>query len=239
MAAKPDDAPKRFYKSSQAAPLDGGFGVMLDSRAVRTPKGARLALPTEALADLIAREWDAQGDKINLAAMPATRLAFTAVDGVAAARAGTCAEIVRYAGADLLCYFAEAPRTLVARQELLWIPLLDWADRALGVRLVRVAGIRHQPQPEASLERLADIAAATDDFGLAGLAYGVGLYGSAILALAVREGEIGAEAAFDVSRLDEAFQEEQWGFDDEAAARTANRRVEAVMLGQWFKALSV
>jgi chaperone required for assembly of F1-ATPase len=239
MAGKPDDAPKRFYKSSQAAPLEGGFGVMLDSRALRTPKGARLVLPTEALAELIAREWAAQGDKINLGGMAATRLAFTAADAIAAARAETCAEVVRYAGADLLCYFAEAPQTLVARQDQLWAPLLDWADKALGVRLVRVAGIRHQPQPEASLARLAQIAVAADDFGLAGLAYGVGLYGSAILALAVREGEIGSEAAFDVSRLDEAFQEEQWGVDPEAAARTANRRADAILLGQWFRALEV
>ena len=237
MAAEPNDAPKRFYKSSHPAPLEGGFGVMLDNRALRAPKGERLVLPTQALAQLIAQEWDAQGETIRLGVMPATRLAFTAVDGVAATRAETRAEIVRYAGADLLCYFAEAPRALVARQEQVWAPLLDWADRALGVRLVRVAGIRHQPQPDASLARLAEIVGATDDFGLAGLAYGTGLYGSAILALAVREGELGGEAAFDISRLDEAFQEEQWGVDAEAAERTANRRAEALMLGRWFEAL--
>jgi len=238
MAAEPD-APTRFYKSARAAPLDGGFAVMLDGRAVRTPKGPRLVLPTEALAGLIAAEWDGQGATVRLGEMAATRLAFTAADGVAAARAETCAEIVRYAGADLLCYFAEAPQGLVARQTQLWTPLLDWADETHGVRLIPVAGIIHQSQPEASLARLARIVGAADDFVLAGLAYGVGLFGSAILALAVREGQIGAEAAFDVSRVDEAFQEEQWGLDDEAAARTAHRRKEAIMLGQWFEALAV
>ena len=237
MAAEPDEAPKRFYKTSRAEAMDGGFAVMLDGRALRTPRQTRLILPTEPLAALIASEWEAQGERIRLGEMAATRLAFTAVDRVGAARTQTVAEVVRYAGADLLCYFAEAPRALVARQEKVWSPLLAWADATLGVRLVRVGGIMHQPQPEASLARVGELAAAADDFGLAGLTYAAGLFGSAVLALAVQAGEIDGEAAFDISRVDEAFQEEQWGLDDEAADRTAKRRVEAVMIGAWFDAI--
>lgn len=237
MAAEPDEAPKRFYKTSQAAAVEGGFAVMLDSRALRTPRQTRLVLPTEPLAALIATEWEAQGERIRLGELAATRLAFTAADRIGMARAQTIAEVVRYAGADLLCYFAEAPGALVARQEKLWSPWLAWADTALGVRLVRVAGIVHQAQPEASLARVGELAEATDDFGLAGLVYAAGLYGSVVLALAVLKGEVSGEEAFDVSRLDEAFQEEQWGLDDEAADRTAKRRAEAVMIGAWFDAI--
>ena len=118
-----------------------------------------------------------------------------------------------------------------------WLPLLDWADRTLGVRLAPVAGIIHKPQPPESLARIHALCAEADDFALAGLAYGAGLYGSAVLALAVFRGERDGEAAFDLSRLDEAFQEEQWGVDDEAAVRTARRRDEASMLERWFAAL--
>jgi chaperone required for assembly of F1-ATPase len=237
MAANAAEPLKRFYKSAQAAPLDGGFAVMLDGRPVRTPGKARLILPRPTLAALIAGEWEAQDDKIDLAVMRATRLAFTAADRVAVARAQTVAEIVQFAGADLLCYFAEAPQVLVQRQTAQWRPLLDWADRRLGVRLEPVAGIIHKSQSAESLARIQAICAEVDDFTLAGLAYGTALYGSAVLALAVFKGELDGEAAFDLSRLDEAFQEEQWGVDDEAATRTARRRDEAVMLEGWFSAL--
>jgi len=237
MAANAAEPLKRFYKTAQAAPLEGGFAVMLDGRPVRTPAKARLILPTENLAALIAGEWTAQVDKIDLALMRATRLAFTAADRVAVARAQTVTEIVQFAGSDLLCYFAQAPQVLVQRQGAQWLPLLDWADRTLGVRLAPVAGIIHKPQPPESLARIQALCAEADDFTLAGLAYGAGLYGSAVLALAVFRGERDGEAAFDLSRLDEAFQEEQWGVDDEAAVRTARRRDEASMLERWFAAL--
>jgi len=237
MADKPTDAPKRFYKTAKAAPLDDGFGVLLDGRAVLTPGRARLILPREALAALIADEWEAQAQTIQLAHMNATRLAYTAIDRVAVARAETMGEIVGFAGSDLLCYFADAPQALVRRQTEQWGPLLDWADRTLGVRLEPVAGIIHRAQPAQSLARVQALCAEADDFTLAALAYGAALYGSAVLTLAVLKGECTGEQAFDLSRLDEAFQEEQWGIDDDAAARTAHRRQHAVMIGQWFSAL--
>jgi chaperone required for assembly of F1-ATPase len=235
--ASPTDRPKRFYKAATADALDGGFAVLLDGRPPRTPAGARLVLPTLALAQLIAAEWAAQAAHVALDHMPATRLAYTALDRIAAARPETVGEIVDYANADLLCYRAPAPATLTDRQARDWDPLLDWAGEALGLSFTSVTGVIHQPQSEATLEGVAEIAGALDDFALAGLAYATVLFGSAILALAVAHGRLTAQAAFDLSRLDEAFQEAQWGVDAEAAERTARRRGEAEMIGGWFGGL--
>ena len=235
--ASPAERPKRFYQAASAAPLEGGFGVMLDARTLRTPAGARLVLQTKALAALVAEEWAAQEGVIDQSAMPATRLAFTAADRMGQARAATAAELRRHAGTDLLCYFAEAPQSLTARQEALWAPILDWADQTLGLRLERARGILHREQSAESLARVEALALDLDDFALAGLALAGSLFGSVVLALALHRGRLGGAAAFDLSRLDEVFQEEQWGVDAEAAERTARLRAEALMLERWFGAL--
>jgi chaperone required for assembly of F1-ATPase len=233
----PIERPRRFYQAATPVPLDDGHGVLLDARTLRTPAGAKLILPAPALASLLAEEWQAQQDVIDHAAMPMTRLAFTTVDRVAASRQATAAEIARQADADLICYFAEAPAALTQRQEARWGPLLDWAHQDLGLRFERASGIRHRAQPGETLERVQDLALGLDDFGLAGLAMAAGLFGSPILALALQRGRTRGEEAFELSRLDEAFQESQWGIDAEAAARTARLRSEAEMLERWFRAL--
>jgi chaperone required for assembly of F1-ATPase len=237
MATPATDRPKRFYKAAAVGPLEGGHAVLLDGRAPRTPAGAPLVLPTPSLAALIAAEWERQAASIALDHMPATRLAFTALDRIAAARAETVAQIVGYANADLICYRAPAPAALTAREAAAWDPLLAWARDSLGLAFTPVTGIVHTPQPRASLDGVAALAEALDDFALAGLAYATGLLGSAVLALAVLRGRLTAQAACDLSRVDEAFQEAQWGVDEEAAARTAARRAEAVMIGDWLSAL--
>jgi len=237
MADQPASLPRRFYKTAVSEPFETGFSVMLDGRAVRTPRQARLVLPTERLAGLITEEWVGQKETIALAKMPATRLAFTAADRIAGARDQTVREIVNFAGSDLLCYLADAPSSLVERQTRRWGTVLDWARDDLGLVFARVSGVIHQPQPTETLDRVADIAGAADDFALAGLALAAGLFGSAMLALALWRDRLDGDAAFELSRLDEAFQEEQWGVDDEAAARTAQRRAEAEMLDRWFQAL--
>lgn len=229
---------KRFYKEVAIAPQTGGFSIQLDGRGVRTPAKAPLILPTAPLADMVACEWRAQGEVVRLASMPATRLAFTAVDRLGPVRGEVAAEVARTAGADLLCYFAQAPQSLVERQVLLWEPLLDWANAELDLSFARGAGVRHQPQPAATLARVEALAAALDDHALAGLALAASLFSSAILALALQRGRLEGLAAFDLSRLDEAFQEEQWGVDAEAAVRTGAMRDEAAMLDRWFRALS-
>jgi chaperone required for assembly of F1-ATPase len=210
---------------------------LLDGKAVRTPVGKALTLPNPTLADMLAREWDAQATHIEMAKMPATRLAFTAIDFVGDARDGVAAEIGRYAGADAVCYFADGPEILIERQARRWGPVIDWAELSLGVKFVRVTGIRHEEQPATTLLRLARLAEQEDDFGLAGLGHATALFGSAILAFALQRGELDGPAALDLSRLDEIFQQERWGEDEEAAERADGMEVEAVMLERWFAAL--
>lgn len=235
--APPVEPPRRFYKVVSTGQVPEGHGVFLDGKPVRTPAAKALTLPNSALADMLAEEWDAQATHIEMARMPATRLAFTAIDFVGEARDAVAAEIGRYAGADAVCYFAEKPDALVERQARRWGAVIDWAEQALGVQFVRVTGIRHEEQPAATLLRLARLAEEEGDFGLAGLAHATALFGSAILAFALQRGELDGPAALDLSRLDEVFQQERWGVDEEAAERAANMRVEAVMLERWFAGL--
>jgi chaperone required for assembly of F1-ATPase len=193
-----------------------------------------LIAPTEAAARMIADEWAAQVDYIVFPDMAATRHAFTAIDRVSEKRMEVAQEAARYAGSDLLCYFAEAPPSLVARQERDWAPILNWAEEELGLVFIRTVGISPPPQ---TILRVEALALDLDDFRLAAVAFAGALFGSTILALAVERGRLTGEEAYDLSRLDEAFQEEQWGVDEEAADRTARQRTEAVMLDRWFAAL--
>ncbi|HVY33748.1 MAG TPA: ATP12 family protein [Caulobacteraceae bacterium] len=232
------EPPRRFYKSVRVVEGEGGFTIRLDERGLRTPARSILAAPTEALARLMAAEWEAQGERIIMASMPATRLAFTAIDRVSVARSEVCAEIGRYAGSDVLCYFAEAPKTLEERQVQAWGPLLEWADEALGLRLVRTVGIAHVSQPRETLERAAALAGELDDFALAGLAHATALFGSAVLAFALARDKLGGALALDLSRLDEIYQAEFWGVDAEAAIRIEGMTAEALMLEAWFQALA-
>jgi chaperone required for assembly of F1-ATPase len=234
---EPVEKPRRFYKAVTVVEAGGGFGVQLDNRNLRTPKAQLMILPTRAAAEQVAAEWAGQGETLEMATMHATRLANTAIETIGASREGVADQVAQYAGSDLVCYFAEDPAGLVARQEAAWVPLLARAAQEEGVRLERSAGIVHREQPAASLARVREIALSLDDFALAGLAFGVSLFGSAVLGIALLRGWLGAEEAYDLSRLDEAFQEEQWGIDEEAAERTARLRGEARMLGRWFEAL--
>ena len=231
------EKPRRFYKTAEAAPAEEGFHVLLDGRTIRTPAGTRMQLPTLALAGLIAGEWAAQDERIDIATMTATRLAYTALDRAPEVREEVAADLARFAGADVLTYFAHEPEELVARERAGWTPLLDWAREALGVQLHPVAGIVHQSQPQAALERVRTLALDHDDFRLTGLANAAGLMGSAVLAFALARGRLAGEEAFELSRLDEAFQEERWGLDEEAAARNTAMRAEARVLERWFKSL--
>lgn len=232
-----EDRIKRFWKTVAVEPGEGGWRVLLDGRSPKTPAGAALVLPTQGAARLVAGEWESQGEHLDASTMPATRLAATAIDRIPQSRAETAEEIARYAGSDGLCYFADGPQSLIAQQEAEWGPWLDWADRTLSVRLIRAEGIGHVAQPPESLIRVRDLALDLDDFALTGLATAVGLFGSAVLALALQRGALTGDTAYDLSRLEEAHQESQWGVDAEAAQRTENRRAEAIVLDRWFEAL--
>ncbi|WP_332638964.1 ATP12 family chaperone protein [Brevundimonas sp.] len=229
---------KRFWTTAGVREGKGGWAVTLDGRTPKTPAHAQLILPTEAAARLVADEWAAQGEFIDPATMPATRLASTAIDRVSQAREPVAGEIAAFAGSDLLCYLADHPTSLAVEQAREWTPWRDWAALELGVTLEAAEGIIHRPQDPAAVARVRELALRLDDFALTGLATAVPLLGSAVLGLAVQRGVLSGEAAFELSRLDEAFQERQWGVDEEAAERTAGRRAEAVLLDRWFKALA-
>jgi chaperone required for assembly of F1-ATPase len=230
--------PRRFYAEASIEQTRDGFALRLDGRTPRSPGARGLVFPTAALADLVAGEWRAQAVVVDYRSMPATRLAHTALDVVANARAASIEAVTRFGGADLICYFADHPRALVQRQEKVWAPLLTWASEDLGLRFERTSGIVHRPQPPETMARLEALVFPLDEFSLAGLAFAAALFGSAILALALRAGHIGAETAMAAARLDEIFQEEQWGVDAEAEAKADAMAVEAVMAERWFAALA-
>jgi chaperone required for assembly of F1-ATPase len=234
---EPVEKIRRFYKAVETAAEDAGFVVLLDGRRARTPSGAKLVLPTAALAELVAADWSAQGEFIELATMHAMRLASTAAEAAPAAHEGLAEQVASYAGSDLTCYFAEGPEALVERQRAAWEPVLARAEQELGLVFVRAAGIVHQAQPPETLAKVKALALAMDDFALSGLSFGTSLFGSALLALALQRGWIGGEQALALSRVDETFQEEQWGVDEEAAERVAGLKLEARMLERWFRAL--
>jgi chaperone required for assembly of F1-ATPase len=237
MADQP--APRRslIYTSVTVEATEGGFGVRLDGRSARAPGGSTLTLPSKALAQLVADEWAAQGETIDTTRMPATRLAFTALDRVPPARAEVAAEVARYAGSDLLCYLEEENRALAEREAAAWGPWLGWAADSLSVKLTPAFGVSPAVQSSDAIARVQFLAEALDDFSLTGLVYAAGLYGSAVLAFAVQQGALRGEDAFELSRLDEAFQEERWGVDEEARARTEAMRDDARMVDRWFAAL--
>jgi chaperone required for assembly of F1-ATPase len=234
---EPVEKPRRFYTAVDVAPEGGGFAVKLDSKPIRTPGGHGLVLPTQALAEQVAQEWASQGETLEIAGMHATRLANTAIDAVAASRQATADQVASYAASDLICYFATEPQALVERQNAHWGPVLARIEEEAKITFIRAAGIIHQAQPDETLAEVRRLALGLDDFGLAGLAFGAALFGSAILALALQRGWLSGEQAFELSRLDEAWQEEQWGVDAEAAERVQRMHGEALVLERWFRGL--
>lgn len=228
---------KRFYKTVATQVQADGWSVTLDGRPVRTPAGGALALPTETLAAAVAAEWQAQEAEIRPRTMPITQLAATALDRVSVSREACLDEIARFAGTDLLCYRAETPVALVARQQALWQPLVDWALGRYGADLTVVAGLMPVEQPAEAVARLRGAAARLDDLGLTVLLSLTAAAGSVVIALALVEGRITAEEAYAVSQLDETFQIEQWGEDDEARARRAALREDFLSNGRMLDLL--
>ncbi|WP_395541778.1 ATP12 family chaperone protein [Neotabrizicola sp. sgz301269] len=215
---------KRFWKAATVEGVEGGFTVRLDGRAVKTPAKAPLILPTLAMAQAVAAEWDAQEGAIRPETMPAARAAHSAIDKIGPQRAEVQALIVAYGGSDLLCYRAEAPEALVARETAAWDPLITWAATDLGAALTVTKGVQPIAQPETSLTRLAGHVDTLTDFELAAFHDLVAISGSLVLALAVLKGRLDPEAAWAASRIDEDWQAELWGQDEEAAETTARRK---------------
>lgn len=228
---------KRFWKQASATQTDGGWQVLLDGRPVRTPAKAALLLPSRALAEAVAAEWDAQEERIDPRAMPATRTANSAIDKLALQREEVAEMLASYGGSDMLCYRAETPAELAARQAAEWDPLLDWAEAAYGARLRPTAGIMPVTQDAAALERLAAPVREMEPFALAAFHDLVALSGSLVLALAVVADRLDPEEAWRLSRIDEEWQIEQWGEDEEAEAMAQVKRAAFLDAARFWKLL--
>ena len=227
---------RRFYTTATVSA--DGAGVMLDARALKTPKGAPFIAPAPALAALCAAEWEAQGEQVLPATMPLTQLAFAAIDWTPARRDEIAAYVAAFGETDLCCHRAEAPSELVARQAAAWDPLVAWGAETLGVRLPVVSGVIAAPADPAAISALRARAEALDDFRLTALSQGAGLAGSALIAFALLVQRIAAAEAFAAAALDELWSLEHWGEDAEARARLNRLESEFAALGRFIEALS-
>jgi len=217
---------KRFWTSVTVVSEAGGFGVALDTRPIRTPGRAALAVPTAALAEAIAGEWRDVADVIDPRAMPMTGLANAAIDQIGRDPAAFAQGLARYGESDLLCYRADEPAPLVERQHAAWDPVLDWARARYDIHVAVASGVMHHAQPAATVERLREAVTARDAFTLAGLSHVVTVTGSLVLALALVEGAVSADAAWAAARIDEDWQAEMWGTDELAERATAAHRAD-------------
>lgn len=231
--------PKRFYKDVSIGRTSDGYSILLDGRPVRTPAKRLLAVESAALADRLKAEWESQAEEIDPAKMPVTRLVNTALDGVADNRQAVLDEIVRFAGTDMICYRADSPERLVERQRESWDPVLDWAAAALGARFILAEGVMHQEQPQPAI---AAFAAALEKFSsplaLACIHTVTTLTGSAILALAFAQGRLDAETVWKLAHIDEDWQIEHWGTDEEAFGRRELRLHELYVAAGVFSILA-
>lgn len=220
----PANLPKRFYRSASVAPASaGGYDVRLDDRPVRTPGRNILAAPTAALADAVAGEWSAQADRIDPTTMPLTRLLNTAIDGVAIRMSQVRRDVAKYATTDLLLYRAEGPQALSDLQAAAWDPVLAWASEALTIRFRVATGLMPVAQESGVGEKVEAEIEALDSVSLTALHVITTLTGSVLLALAVHRGVVTVSQAWAAAHIDEDWQIEQWGADDEAMARRSAR----------------
>lgn len=217
--------PKRFYEAVSIGRTETGWSVLLDGKPVRTPGKTVLELPSEEAAALVAAEFDAQLDEIDIVSMPVTRLANTVVDGVASDPQAVAEDILRFVSSDLVFYRADAPAALVERQSDAWDPVLDWVRGAVGARFILAEGVMHVTQPRESIGAVGiHLARRSDPFRLGALHVMTTLMGSALLALAVEAQAIDPDTAWAAAHVDEDWNVHQWGADAEAVARRDARR---------------
>ncbi|MEL7465288.1 MAG: ATP12 family protein [Pseudomonadota bacterium] len=214
---------KRFYKEVQVIEAQGGWSVALDGKPIRTPAKTPFVAQTAAMAEAAAEEWRAQEAEVKPAEMPVTKAVNSAIDRTAVEYEGVVEMVAGYGGSDLLCYRADGPEGLIARQAEAWDPLLLWAAKAHGARLLTTTGVMHALQPEDGQRALRAAVAAHDPFELTGLYDLVALSGSLVIGLAVSSGRLSPEEGWTISRIDETWQEEFWGVDEEAAKVAARK----------------
>lgn len=228
---------RRFWREVGVDTRGGGFGIALDGKPVRTPVGRALIMPTRALAQAVAQEWAELGERFDPSSLPLTQLANTALDRTPLHREAMAQEFARYGAHDVLCFPAPGPDGLVRLQAERWEPVRGELARRYGLDLAPVAGLVRQVSEEQEARAQA-VALARDDFALTGLLFATALFGSAGLALMLADAVLEAGEAFALSRLEEAWQESQWGVDAEAALRTQAHARDANVVGCWFGALA-
>lgn len=225
---------RRFWTEATVTPVGQGFTVHLDARPVRTPLKAPLILPTEGLAQAVAAEWQAQTATVNPATMPFTRTANSAIDTVTPQFDAVVDMLAAYGGTDLLCYRATGPEALIARQVAAWDPMLDWAAQALGAPLRTTRGVMHIDQPADSLAALDAAVRALSPFELAAFHDLVAISGSLVLGLAVARQRLTPQEAWALSRVDENWQIELWGADEDAAEIAALKQAAFLKADRFF-----
>lgn len=224
--------PKRFYRLATVGTTATGYALLLDERPARTPGRAPVLLPTAAVAQALADEWNAVKDVIDPRDMPMTRLINSVIDGVSQTRDAVFEEVCRYAGSDLLVYRAPDPAELAAAQARSWDPIIAWARDSLAAHFVIGEGITFVTQPPAALERIGEAldrhvgAGAAAPFRLGALHVMTTLTGSTLLALAVAAERLSDHEAWAAAHVDEDHQIALWGADAEAAERRQKRWVE-------------
>ncbi len=226
---------KRFWETAGFEASEAGFGVQLDGRGLKTPAKTAVVVPTKAMAEAIAAEWQAQGDEIDPLSMPVTRSANAALDKVALQHAEVADMLAEYGGTDLLCYRADSPTELMNRQATLWDPILDWAEEVLDARLTPVQGVMFQSQDSAALQNLRQRVHKFSNFELAAFHDLVSLSGSLVLGFAAVYQIKTADELWNLSRVDELWQEEQWGFDEEAHDLAETKRIAFDHANKFFK----
>ena len=213
---------KRFYSHAGVVHGPGGFAITLDDKPVRTPSGRALVAPTPEIADGMAAEWEAQKEFIDPLTMPLTRLANSVVDAVVDRVEAVADDIIKYLGTDLLFYRAGHPQELVAREAELWDPIVFWAAETLGARFILAEGIVHVRQPDTAIAA-ARATLPGDPWSVAALHVVTTLTGSALLALALLHGALDSEEVWNAAHVDEDWNIQQWGVDEEVAARRLAR----------------
>jgi len=225
---------RRFWTTATTIPVAGGFAVQLDGKPVRTPQKAHLVLPTEDLAREVAAEWQAVDGKVDPGGMPFTRMANSAIDKVTPQFDAVVEMLAEYGGSDLLCYRAARPAGLIDLQAQSWDPLLAWAAETLAAPLEPTTGVMHHAQPPESLAALRQAVRALTPFQLTAFHDLVALSGSLVLALAVTRGRLSADEAWTLSRIDESWQIQEWGEDEEAAELTARKHADFLLADRFF-----
>lgn len=228
---------KRFYKKVSVTGGDKGFSLSLDGRPVKTPAKNPLKVPTKALGEVLAKEWRAQGDKVDPASMPLNRLANTAIDRTADKKDHVVMEVMGFARFDQLCYRADGPEELIKIEAKAWDPYLEWLLNAYMIKLEPTTGIGTKEQDPKALKALKEITGGHDPFALTALHNATTLSGSLVLALALEKGFRKAPRIWQVAQVDEDYQISRWGQDDEAKNATDRKKKMWLAIDQFFKAL--